>query len=143
MSSNFDFDFQGGKKKSKGSKSSKGSKNSKKLNSKTSKGSKHTSKTKKSSKKMNGGRKASEFITTQNKLREYITKAGCKSDKGLGPQLQFMKWLRDQTKEANSTEANKKAISYFDSHKDECIKKFKDFDNKFVRTKRTSKKSKK
>jgi len=137
MSSNFDFDFEGGKKKS-SKKTSKGSK-------KTSKGSKKASKksSKKSSKKMTGGRKPSEFITTQNKLREHITKAGCKSDKGLGPQLQFMKWLRDQTKESNSTEANKKAISYFDSHKDECMKKFKDFDAKFVRTKRTSKKSKK
>lgn len=130
MSSNFDFNFEGGKKTSK--------KSSKKTSKKTSKKS-----SKKTSKKMSGGRKPSEFITTQNKLREHITKAGCKSDKGLGPQLQFMKWLRDQTKETNSTEANKKAISYFDSHKDECIKKFKDFDNKFVRTKKSSKKSKK
>lgn len=127
---NFEYEFEGGKKKA-----------SKKSSKKTSKGSKKSSK--KSSKKMTGGRKPSEFITTQNKLREHITKAGCKSDKGLGPQLQFMKWLRVQTKESNSTEANKKAIGYFDSHKDECMKKFKDLDNKFVRTKRTSKKSKK
>ena len=134
MSDNFEYEFNGGKKKST-------SKNTTKKTSKPTKKSKKTSK--KSSKKLTGGRKPSEFITTQNKLREHITKAGCKSDKGLGPQLQFMKWLRDQTKESNSTEANKKSIGYFDSHKDECIKKFKDFDNKFVRTKRTSKKSKK
>jgi len=132
MSEEFKFNFEGGKKKG-SKKSSKGSK-------KSSKGSKKSSK---GSKKMTGGRKPSEFITTQNKLREHITKAGCKSVKGLGPQLQFMKWLRDQTKETNSTEANKKAISYFDNHKDECTKKFKDFDTKFVRTKKSSKKSKK
>ena len=132
--SEFDFNFEGGKKRA-----------SKKSSKKTSKGSKKASKksSKKSSKKMTGGRKPSEFITTQNKLREHITKAGCKSDKGLGPQLQFMKWLRDQTKENNSTEANKKAIGYFDNNKDTCMKKFKEFDNKFVRAKRTSKKSKK
>ena len=132
MPEEFKFDFEGGKKRS-SKKSSKGSK-------KSSKGSKKSSK---GSKKMTGGRKPSEFITTQNKLREHITKAGCKSDKGLGPQLQFMKWLRDQTKESNSTEANKKAIGYFDSHKEDCIRKFKDFDAKFVRTKKSSKKSKK
>ena len=139
MNSTFDFEFEGGKKKSSKKISKKTSKKtSKKISKKSSKKG-----SKKSSKNMNGGRKASEFIITQNKLREHITKAGCKSNKGLGPQLQFMKWLRDQTKESNSTEANKKAIKYFDDHKDECIKKFKDFDNKFVRTKKSSKKSKK
>ena len=130
MNSNFNFEFEGGKKKT-----------SKKSSKKTSKGSKKSSK--KSSKKMTGGRKPSEFIITQNKLREHITKAGCKSNKGLGPQLQFMKWLRVQTKVSNSTEANKKAIEYFNSHKEECIKKFKDLDDKFVRAKKTSKKSSK
>lgn len=137
-SNNFDYNFEGGK--SKTSKGSKGSKGLKKMNSKTSKGSKTKSKTSKN--KMNGGKKreANNFVKTQNELRKHIDKNGCKSNKGLAPQLQFMKWLRAQTKINDSTEANKAAIKYFDEHTDECIKKFKDFDNKYVRTKKTSKK---
>ena len=72
-----------------------------------------------------------EFLITQNNLRSYLIKNGCKMNKGFGPISKYMKWLRKKTKKENNIDANIYAIIYFKKNKIKCLKKFNKFNNNY------------
>jgi len=70
-----------------------------------------------------------EFLITQNKLREFLIKNGCKMNKGFGPISKYMKWLRRKTKKEDMIDANIYAIIYFNKNKNKCLRKFNKINN--------------
>ena len=70
-----------------------------------------------------------EFLLTQNILREYLIKNGCKMNKGFGPISIYMKWLRRKTKKINMIDANIYAIIYFNNNRIKCLRKFNRINN--------------
>lgn len=59
------------------------------------------------------------------------------------PIIQTVSWISKKSKETDGVKKIKEAVKYYDSHKDECIKKYKEFNDAYKKNPPKRKGSKK
>lgn len=83
---------------------------------------------------MSGGKRK---LPEAMKIRIELNKKIAKDTKHEGmwiPIIKTVSWIVKKSKSTDSIEKVKEAIAYYDSHKDECIKKYKEFNEEYKKS---------
>lgn len=83
---------------------------------------------------MSGGKRK---LPEAMKIRVELNKKIAKDTKHEGmwiPIIKTVSWIVKKSKSTDSIEKVKEAITYYDSHKDECIKKYKEFNEEYKKS---------